>query len=198
MKNKKYILLTLVGIMFVFGTAYVYAASSHSRLYTLSGFVDLLISKGITKDDSVEKAHELTKMIEASENQNKGINADKVEVSVSQLIKYGSLTYEANTDIEGLLFLIKNKTNEDITLEAKRGCQVIYKIYDINDNLVYDSSAEEKCQTNEHVTYKLKANKTRIFEIKHPESAYKLKRGTYKIEMEYPEYGKGEKTIVIQ
>jgi hypothetical protein len=188
--------ILLTGIV----TTSVYGAEH--ALYTTSGFIDLLISKGIIPEEKVTKARELLTFVVRSEKkeeiQIEKMNADKVEVTVSQYIENGELTYNAFEDIEGLLLMVKNTTSEGLVLEAVRNCQVTYRIYDVTDTLLFDSGENEKCKVAEKVTYMLAAGKSRIFEVKHTQNEYSLSAGTYTFEIEYAGYGKGEKEITVR
>ncbi len=209
---------SLLAVVLVAGAVIVWAGPVHAQTFVLEtthGFVQLLIDKGIIPEALAGKARELASMIEALEGHattspattnsatasstpQGPLNADKVDVSVSQLIENGSLTYNHLEDVKGLLLLVKNTTDQDITLEAKRHCQVVYRIYDANDKLVYDSSTSNQCQTNERVTYLLPAGETRMFGVDHPESVHALQPGVYRFELEYPGYGKGDLSVTIQ
>jgi hypothetical protein len=206
MKNRKIIAVNIVlCTLFTFGTlttpvfgATAVSGASH-ELYTITGLIDLLISKGIIGEAKAEYAHELARLIEQTEDtETTSSSSDNVEVSVSQYIEYGDLTYTTYEDIKGLLLTVKNTGDTAQTLEAKRNCQVVYRIYDDSEVLVYDSANEKKCQTKEQVTYMLEAGKTRVFPITHEREKYALRKGTYRFELEYPEYGKGERTIMVK
>ncbi len=202
MRNKilqfSFAFLLLTGGMFFIKTV----NASSFNLYTPSGFIDFLIEKGIIPESKADKARELFSLAEninTSENESeKTLNSDKVEVSVNQLIQYANLKYEAYTDIEGLLLLVKNISDEDIFLEAKRGCAVTYEIYDDENNLVYNSADEEKCQTDEKVRYLLRKGKTRMFQINHKKEDKSLSRGVYDIKIKYSGYGEGVKRITVE
>lgn len=123
-------------------------------------------------------------------------DADKVQVSVSQLIKYANSEYVEGDDVEGLLLLVENTADAEAVLEAKRKCQVVYRIFS-DEALVYDSATSERCKTDERVSYVLGAGKTRMFEVTHASTTHPLPTGTYRFELEYPGYGGGEKTVTI-
>ncbi len=193
-------LYLLVGaLVFVSGCTVAWAAQSsttHSSS-TVSGFVDLLIERGIVPEYAVERARELTGAIERIEEAKK-TSGNNVRVKVSQLIEYADLTYAPSEDIKGLLLLVTNETNTTMMMEAKRRCQIIYRIYAADSALVYSSADEQRCQTDERVQYTLAAGATRMFEIEHLQSNYSLRPGTYRFVLEYPEYGYGEKLITVQ
>ena len=202
MKNRKQTIVgTAFSTVFIIGILFV---SSHTygathQLYTSYGFINLLISKGIILESKTEKARELLNLIEKKESVAGTVTSkDGIEVSVSQYIEHGDLTYTRFENIEGLLLAVKNTSDKAQMLTAKRGCQVVYRIYDSTDALVYSSSDEKVCQTSEKVTYVLTAGKTRIFPITHAQNKFALQQGTYRIEIEYPGYGKGVVTVTVK
>ncbi|KKS28198.1 MAG: hypothetical protein UV60_C0019G0008 [Parcubacteria group bacterium GW2011_GWA2_43_11] len=203
MKSRKKIIVHLV-LYTVFVSATLFTApqayGATHQLYTTYGFIDLLISRGIIATQQVERAREMGAIImktEKSETLSKPSTED-ITVSVSQFIEHGDLTYTRFEDIEGLLLTVKNISEKSQTLTAKRKCQVVYYIYNDTDKLVYNSADETVCQTNEKVSYVLEAGKTRIFPITHKQNKFALQQGTYRFEIEYPEYGKGEVTVTVQ
>jgi hypothetical protein len=172
------------------------------HLVSMSGFVESLIAKDIISSDMSARARALVRMVEAGTVQIHKVihtrNADSVEVHVSRLIQYaGGDTTEGN-DIEGLLLITKNTTSKPVELEAKRGCQVVYRIYSTeNDTLLYDSASEDRCVTKEKVTYYIEAGKVRMFEINHRNKDFPLTAGAYRFVLEYPGYGKGERIVNV-
>lgn len=196
MKTKN-ILLKACIVLVAFGSTSVVNASVH-KLYTLSGFVDLLIEKGIIAGDNIEKARSVVTVVENTERDDRAQNSGVLEVSVSQYIERGTLTFNKFEDIEGLLLVAKNTSDTDTTFEAKRGCQVTYKVYSVTDELVYDSSTKKDCATDEVVTYALGAGESRLFEITHKRTDFALQAGEYRFVIEYPGYGEGEKEVTIQ
>jgi hypothetical protein len=207
MKNRKNTIASIaLCALFSFATftTPVYGADTitgaNHELYTISGFIDLLISKGIISEAKATQARELAKFAEKIDEAKTDIapSTDDVEVTVSQYIEYGDLTYSTFEDIKGLLLTVKNTSDTAKTLEAKRSCQVVYRIYDDKDVLLYDATDEKACQTTEQVTYVLEAGKTRIFPIIHNMDKYSLRTGLYRFEIEYPEYGKGERMITVK
>lgn len=125
-------------------------------------------------------------------------SSSPVAVTVSQLIKFSQLTFQEGGEVEGLLLIVTNQTDATLTLGARRQCQVTYKIFDENDTLLFDSaSSTPACASGERVTYLLPAHESRMFEVRHPDSAYHLAAGTYRFELDYPEYGRGERTVTV-
>lgn len=202
MKNRKQIIVRLA-LCAVFMSVTLFtvpqAYGATHQLYTTYGFIDLLISRGIIAKQQVERARDMVELVLKTE---KNIDADKVSeditVSVSQFIEHGDLTYNAFEDVDGLLLSVKNTGSEARTLDAKRQCQVVYRIYDESGTLLYDYANENKCQTSEKVTYILEAGATRIFPITHTASRFALKSGTYRFEIEYPGYGEGKRVVTVQ
>jgi len=202
----------VVGLGVVVGVAFITlvalpAYGGTNELYTVPGFVEKLIDKGIIPSGMAEKARTFAHMISRSEDAGQGVdtpegalNAQYAEVRVSQYIENGSRTYQAGQDITGLVLLLKNTSTaeEPIEFEAKRGCQVVYRIYDEDDTLLYDSSTSDKCQTTDRVTFFMRAGATRMFNVTHHTIDYRLDPGTYRFEVEYPEYGMGERTIEVE
>jgi len=188
------------------GGVVVWAAPLSSvpyALYTPSGFVDMLVARGLIPEGIAPRARSLaalfTRSVPAAHPSQAPMNADKVKVSVSQLIEHGMLTYNRFEDIRGLLLLVQNTTNDHVTLEARRKCQVVYRVYDVEGALVYDSATSERCRTStEQVTYDLEAGQTRMFQISHAQSTHELPPGTYRFEIEYPGYGQGDLTVTVQ
>lgn len=204
MKRPLYLILAVAALLL--GGVVVWAAplsSTSYALYTPSGFVDLLVTRGLIPEGLAPKARSLaallTRNAPAAHPSQAPMNADKVKVSVSQLIEHGTLTYNRFEDIKGLLLLVQNTTNERITLEARRKCQVVYRVYDAEGALVYDGATSERCRTStEQVTYDLEAGQTRMFQIVHAQSTHELPPGTYRFEIEYPGYGQGDLTVTVQ
>lgn len=121
-----------------------------------------------------------------------------VSVNVSQLIAFSHLTFTEGEDVQGPLLIVTNQTDATLTLGARRQCQVTYKIFDERNTLLFDSaSSTPMCASGEHVTYLLPAHETRMFEVRHHDSAYHLVPGTYRFELDYPEYGMGNLTVTI-
>ena len=203
MKYIKHAWFAVALVMLTFGFA-VWAAPVHtdSDQVRWGSFVETLIDYGIIPEHMANKAREVLGLVERLEVQEQSqegpMNADKVSVRASQLINVGNLTFEYGEDVKGLLLLVKNESEADIDLEAKRGCQVIYRVYNADGNELYDSSSESKCDTNEKVTYRLNAGQTRMFPVTHYDTSYRLEKGTYRVLIDYPGYGSGERTIVVE
>jgi len=171
------------------------------ELRAVESFVDVLIERGIIPASFADRARSVVKLLGAGgTEENAPItpqNADKVKVSVSQFIEKSHLTFSKGEDVRGIVLLVKNSTTTDITLEAKRRCQVIYRIYQ-GDTLAYDSSTAENCKGNERVTYVLPGSQTRMFPVTHHMSTRQLESGAYRFVVEYPGYGSGERTVTIE
>ncbi|HCC04946.1 TPA: hypothetical protein DEP58_01405 [Patescibacteria group bacterium] len=201
-KRKQTIVRIALCAVFISATLFtapqVYGATH--QLYTTYGFIDLLISRGIIATQQVERAREMGAVIMKTEKSETSSNPspEDITVSVSQFIEHGNLTYNMFENIEGLLLTVKNNGSKAHTLDAKRQCQVVYRIYDEEDSLVYDYADESKCQTSEKVSYILEAGATRIFPITHDVGKYALKSGKYRFEVEYPGYGKGERVVTVK
>jgi hypothetical protein len=115
-----------------------------------------------------------------------------------QLIEHANLEFAAGTDITGPLVIVKNMSASSTVLEAKRQCQVVYRIYDTADTLLYDSATTEVCTTDEQITYQLQGHGIRMFPIRHTATAYPLVVGTYRFVLEYPGYGEGSVMVTIE
>jgi hypothetical protein len=197
---------TIALVVFMLSCAVLVHASPLGQTYTLhsiQSFTELLIERGIVPGNVAPKAREYARMLSLSDSGDvdtrKGaLNANKVEVSVSQLIDNANLVFERGDDIKGPLLMVKNISAETVTLEAKRNCQIIYRLYTETDTLVYDSASSKVCKEATQITYALDAGKTRMFPVRHPKTEYALTRGTYRLEIEYPGYGKGERSITVQ
>ncbi len=199
---RKLLALTLfIGLLAVGSVAY---AAQTYHLYTLDGFVEHLIERGVIPQSLAPKARELAAFIGKAEDVQQDAvasqtpNADKVEVTVSQLIEQGTRTYAQGADVKGLLLLVKSKATSTVELAAKRKCQVVYRIYDENDSLVYDSATSEQCKTTDRVTWVLGQGQTRMFQVSHPATVHPLAAGVYRFELEYPGYGKGELEVTVE
>lgn len=196
---KKVFLAALIGLFMlgVGGSVYVYADDDVS----FSQIVELFISLGIIPEEKAENARNAVAGLTGEEvvapEPEGSMNKEHVEITVSQYIENASLEYAAGEDIVGLILVAKNTHTEPVVLEAKRGCQVVYRVRDRDDTVLYDSRDSEKCQTEEEVTYLLEAGQPRVFGVEHKQSDYALTPGTYVIEMEYPGYGSGTKTVRI-
>lgn len=184
--------------VFVVNTATAYT------MYTPYGFLEMLLERGIIAQEKSEKAKELLSLIQHIETIQKDPveksypNAEFVTVTASQYIQHGDLTYNQLEDIAGLLLVVQNSTDKPIMLEAKRGCQVTYAIYDESNVLVYDSAETKACQTDERVTYLLESNASRMFEVTHRRDDHALSPGTYEIVLTYEGYGEGARVVSVQ
>ena len=200
--QKTFLALSVAGLL-VAGAVWAAPVSGPTfTLYTMHGFVEMLIERGIISPGLADKARSYANIfsrvddVEEENVEHGKLNADKVSVSISQLIQFSKLEFAEGTDVEGLVLLVTNETDAQIMLEANRGCQVFYRIFD-GDTMLYDSATQEKCQTQERVNYVLEGRKTRMFDVIHRASDYALPVGKYRVELEYPGYGEGERTITI-
>jgi hypothetical protein len=192
-------ILALVIVVGALHAAPVYGGTSQP--HAIHGFVEMLIEKNIVPSHLASKARAFAAMITRADTTvsepTHARNANSVDVRISQLIQHADLTYSPGENIDGLLVLVTNTTGEEVVLEAVRKCQVVYRIYRGHE-LLYDSAAKDICQTDERVTYRLGAHDTRMFEVTHPATAKPLSPGVYRVELEYPGYGAGERTITIE
>lgn len=195
MRSKSFFALVIAGVL-MWGVT-VYAQTT--ELYTIPGFIDLLVKKGIISPENQAKANQLVALLARKEGGiPTAINADKVSVAVSQLIEYGTGEYREGADVQGLLLVVTNNTDGKVDLEAVRKCQVTYRIYSDKNKLLYDySEVNPNCKGPEKVTYALEAHKSRMFEVRHKISEYPLSPGTYRFELQYPGYGKGTRIINV-
>lgn len=201
MKKILFVLVLLVGLALVSGVAY----ARTYELYTLSGFVESLIERGFIPNSMAGKARDLVQTIEKVEDsgtvnvpeEEQYPNSDKVTLKATQLIEHANLEYQAGTPVEGLLLVVENPTEESLVLSAVRKCQVVYRIYNAADEMLYDSSTSEVCQTDERVLWELLPGQSRMFNIAHQPSTYELAPGTYRFEIDYPGYGKGERMVTV-
>lgn len=172
------------------------------QLYTLHGFVESLIERGIVPEHMAGKARELANAIQVIDDvhSEEAVVPDHehVRVSVSQLIEHASRTYRAGGTIDGLLLLATNEHTEDIYPSALRGCQVVYRIYDTDETLLYDRSTATSCKTEEEVRYRLAPGQTRMFEVRHTSGLHPLAPGTYTFVLEYPGYGSGSLEVTVE
>lgn len=195
---------TIAIIVVVLSFGVIVHASPLGRTYTLfsiQGFTNHLIDMGIIPQTLAEKARELAYLVSKkpviSETPTV-LNADKVSVSVSQVITHANLEFAEGDDIKGILLVVRNTSDARVDLEAKRRCQVVYRIYDAEEHLVYESTTREVCKNAERVTYSLDSQQARMFQIVHHQTEYALKKGVYRFEVEYPGYGKGDRTVTVQ
>ena len=122
------------------------------QLHTFTSFVESLIERGIISEGMADKARNIAGIVTQIDSgavaQSTALNASYAVVSVSQYIQYANHTYTQGDDIEGVILLIENTSEESRMFEAKRGCQVVYALYD-EVEMVYDSATTEQCQTDE-------------------------------------------------
>jgi len=202
--NKNMVLGGIVAVMLLVGGAWalpVYGGTF--QLHTVNSFVEGLIAQGIIPPAMADKARVVAGVFVRTEAASEvptpvaGMGAEHVQVSASQYINYSDRTYAPGEDIEGLILLVENTSDETIELEAKRGCQITYRIYR-GDELVFDRDATERCQTDERVQYLLEARTTRMFPVRYVLEEYgELQVGGYRMEIEYPGYGEGELTFTV-
>ena len=170
--------------------------------YTVRDFVELLIERGIVPGDMAPKARDIATAIQHMDDvrseEASVPDHEHIRVSVSQLIEHASRTYRAGGTIDGLLLLATNEHTEDIYPSALRGCQVIYRIYDTNDVLLYDRFTATSCKTEEKVRYRLAPGQTRMFEVRHEPGFDPLSPGSYTFGLEYPGYGAGNVNVTIE
>jgi hypothetical protein len=169
------------------------------ELYTVQGFVEMLINKGLVPAPLADKARELARMITAADTATPehATTTPMIEVRASQLIQHANLEFSPFEDVTGLVLLVKNTGPEAQTMVSNRFCEVVYRIYH-GDTLLYDSSTQKKCASGEEVTYQLLAGQTRMFELTHAESVYQLQKGIYRFELDYPRYGKDDLVVTIE
>lgn len=171
-------------------------------LHTLGSFVEFLASRSIIPRDLVYVARDIVRMIEGIEHVSTpsaaaGKNEDAVTLKTSQLIEHANRTYAPHTDVQGLLLIVTNASTSNVVLEARRSCQVSYRIYDAAGTLRYDSANRPVCQSGETVTYILRAGATRMFPVTHRAQDYDLAPGTYRFVLDYPGYGSGELGVEV-
>jgi hypothetical protein len=191
--------------MVFFGTLVVFfSASAPSaqavQLFTLSGFVDHLIHTNVIDESNSEKARELVALINLTAEAKESTTdkeSENVQVTASQYIENSALRFSRFSDIEGLLLLVENPTNDPVTLWMKRGCPVTYTISSETDEILYDSAQSESCTKNEKSMYVLNAFGTRLFEVDHTQKTYSLGKGTYMFTLTYEGYGSAERVVEI-
>ena len=193
--------LLRAGVAYAFVFAVILALPAYGgtvQLYSIHGFVDMLVARGIIPTQMSDKAHELATFIHAAEPVLKPQvpYASDIEVTTSQLIQYSFRRYEQGNSIRGILLLAQNTSNTDVYPSAVRGCQIIYSIYK-DETLLYDSSTKKACIDNELVSYQLGPQQTRMFEVKHATTDYPLDKGLYTMRVEYPGYGDGSVSFEI-
>ncbi len=196
----KRLMLAAVLLCLLVGVSGLVYARTYS-LYTTTGFVELLIERGIVPEPLAGTARALASAIERIEHMRSGTREvaapDPVTVEVSQFIEHGDLTYDEGEDIEGLLLTVKNGGSDSLALDAVRGCQVVYRIYREQEQL-YDSRETERCKTDELVVWELSPGELRMFPVRHSVADLALLPGVYRFELEYPGYGKGSREITVR
>lgn len=192
---KTRILTATVLFILLISTSTVQASTV--QLYTVSGFVTALIEQGIIPSHHSTQAKEIVSIIEKMQAHAQGKNAKHVAVTATHYIEYGTLEYNPFEDIKGLLVKVSNTSDEPITLEAGQLCPVTYTILQ-DDRVLYESATQPKCNTQNTVTYTLKGDQSRLYEVIHEQEDYQLNRGVYRFLLEYPGYGSGSKTITIK
>ncbi len=176
-------------------------ASSDAEIAGAGDLVEYLIAQKIIPEPFAERARAFARLFSLHDGsqgvtEDRASDVDKVRVSTSQLIDHANLEYAVGDEVSGLLLLVENTTSIDAVLEAKRGCQVVYRIFS-GEELLFDSANTDRCKTEERVSYVLGPGKTRMFEISHASTTQALAAGTYRFELEYPGYGSGEKIVTI-
>lgn len=190
-----------IGIVFLLvgssGAAVAYAFEDGSA----TDFVTFLIARGLIPADRSQQALTIAgKFDEVTVAEKQSASSTKpIGVQVSQLIQFSHLTFKEGADIQGPLLIVTNPDDVVRELTARRRCQVSYKIFDINNTLLFDSATVgEWCTGKETVTYLLPPHGARMFEVTHKDSLYHLKPGKYRFELDYPEYGKGDLTVTVE
>ena len=187
----------------VMGGVVAFPGAAHANtfsLYTMEGFVEMLIKSGIIDARAQDRARDIVRALERIEAQNGAPlpkEAPAVSVRVSQYIEHAGRTYSRSSDIEGLLLLVKNESDEPVTLYAYRGCHIVYTISK-DGEVIYDSQTTPACKAKERVSYILNARDTRMFEMIHRRTDRALQKGEYEIEITYPGYGSGKTVIEVR
>lgn len=185
--------LLLVGVC---GATVTYAFEGSGA----KGLIEFLIAKNIIPADKAEQARMFAEKLDnvTTLEQHASSTPKFATVKVSQLIAFSHRTFNEGDEVQGLLLTVTNESDTTQTFEARRKCQVTYKIFDQSNALVFDSaSSTPVCTSGERVTYLMPPHVTRMFEIRHKDSAYHLKPGVYRFELDYPEYGRGDLTVTI-
>jgi len=120
-----------------------------------------------------------------------------VTVSVHELIQYSPLEFQERRDVRGIVLLAENSDTAPATLTRTRQCNIVYRIYDDTGTMLYDHSQSNRCLYGPDVAYVLEPNQQAMFEVIHKKEDYPLTPGTYRFEVEYPGYGKGEREVTI-
>lgn len=194
--NKAYL---YIGIAFlvvgISGATATYASEGNG----IKSFVEFLIAKNIIPESRAPQARNFAEKFDRVAKPGQSASSTKpIEVKVSQLLEFSQRTFKEGEEVQGLLFLVTNPDDTARQFEARRRCQVSYRIYDSSEALLFDSaSSTPACQGTERVTYLMQPHQTRMFEVRHSDSAYHLEPGTYRFELNYPEYGKGDLEVTI-
>lgn len=195
----KKIALTLVLVAVLLGSGVLYVRAYASE--DLREFVALLIVKGVIAPSQADRAYSFVDIIAGASketDEEEGVlNADKVSIAASQLIQFGNREYAQGEDIRGMVLNVTNTTDEVISLEGRRRCILSYKIYK-GDEMLFDSAQHEPCTGTERVTYQMEGKQTRILEMIHKADALALDAGSYKVVLEYPGYGVGEREFTVK
>lgn len=165
--------------------------------FSFKSFVEHLVEKGIIAPEKADKALKMAGIAEGLESENVGLNEDKIDLRVSQLIQFASREYPVGSNVEGLLLIVENTIDENVVLEARRRCAVTYRILDGDGKELYDNADKEICNSGEEVTYTLTGKQQRMFNVKHNHDDLALEAGTYTFVLEYPPYGSGELEVTI-
>jgi hypothetical protein len=190
---KKHTVQTFLIVLLFFGvTSVTYARTL--ELYTLTGFVEILIEAGVIPDAKVSKAYELTALLKQYQ---KTPRVQGIDVTATQYIEYGTRTYNQFEDIEGLVLRVTNKSDTSTSVLRDTNCPVLYTIYNGTEAL-YTNKSEEHCASRMQSQYILEPEASRIFEVTHPMSVYQLPKGTYRFDMQYLNYGSDSVTVTIK
>lgn len=174
--------------------------SATYTLYTVSGFIDLLVEQGIIPSERAAQARMYGMLVERSQAVRAGQDhvASGLEISASQLIEYSKLSFGRFEDIKGLVLLVRNLGEAPVVLEHVQACPVTYRIIDAADAVLYDSAQQPACKSDEFVGYQLEAGESRMFELEHRHRERALTPGTYQFEMQYGQYGSDTRTVTIR
>lgn len=171
----------LVALLFAVPT---YGAS---RPEQVRSFVETLIERGIIPEAMAARARLVVGNMPQSTN---------VTVTVQELIQHSPLKVQQGEAIRGIVLLAENTGESSETLQYKEGCGILYRIF-AGEELVYDHGAHESCMNALQVRYVLEPTQSVMFEVVHTPERHELAPGTYRIDVEYPGYGGGEKYVTV-
>jgi hypothetical protein len=155
---------------------------------SLSEIVEFFIALGIIEGEKVAQAREAVARLAGGEDT---MDDAAISVRASVLIEHGDRRYEVGEDIEGLILLITNESDETQWISSNPNCRILYTIYDEPDDPVYTNRDTRACTQEGLTQFALAPGDVQIFEVTHEQDTFPLWRDDYLVRMDYLNYGGG-------